>query len=476
MYAITLEEDMRHFDVVIVGAGSAAFAAAIKASDLGATVAMIESGAIGGTCVNVGCIPSKNLIEAADLYHSVMGPNRYRGLSFGRAQLDFAGLIEQKDQLVTTLRQKKYLDVAQGREGISIMKGQGHFIGPQQIVVNEEVVTGRQVLIATGTRACIPPFPGLESVPYLTSTEAFMLKKLPVSMMIIGGGVIALELGQMFQRFGVRVTILERGPHVLSGFDEEVAHSIQGLLQNEGLNILTHTTVAQVGQSDTGVTVRVHTNGQTHDLTGETLLIACGRVPNTDHLDLDKAGVEVDDRDFVKVNEEMQTTHQSIWAAGDVTGPPLATPVGAREGVIAAENMLTGKHRRMDYSIIPRAVFTEPEVASVGLTATEARQQGIRVKADCLDLKHVPKAAAIYKTGGLVNMVVEEDTDRIIGVHLVADRGADLIHEAALAIKCRLTTQDLIDMIHVYPTMSESIRMAAQIFQKDVSTLSCCAE
>ncbi|MCA9469801.1 MAG: FAD-dependent oxidoreductase, partial [Nitrospira sp.] len=187
-------------------------------------------------------------------------------------------------------------------------------------------------------------------------------------------------------------------------------------------------------------------------------------------------GVETDDRGFVKVNHEMQTTHESIWAAGDVTGPPLATPVGAREGVIAVENMLSGHHRQMDYSIIPRAVFTDPEVASVGLTASEARQQGIQVKADCLDLKHVPKAAAIYKTEGLVNMVVEEDTDRIIGVHLVADRGADLIHEAALVVKCRLTTKDLIDMIHVYPTMSEALRMAAQIFQKDVSTLSCCAE
>lgn len=467
---------MHQYDVVILGSGSAAFAGAIKAADLGATVAMIEADTIGGTCVNVGCIPSKNLIAAADLYHSVIGPQLYRGLSLGSAQVDFASLVEQKEELVLNLRKKKYVDVAQGREAISILKGQGHFNSPQQIVVNEEVVTGRQVLIATGTRACIPSFPGLESVPYLTSSEAFMLKKLPGSLIIIGGGVIALELGQMFQRFGVMVTILERGPHVLSGFDQEVAFSIQNILQDEGLNILTHTTVAQVGQSDTDVTVRVHTNGQSHDLNGETLLIACGRIPNTDHLHLDKAGVEITDRGFVKVNQEMQTTHQSIWAAGDVTGPPLATPVGAREGVIAAENMLASHHRQMDYTIMPRAVFTQPEVASVGLTATEARQQGIRVKADCLDLKHVPKAAAIYKTGGLVNMVVEENTDRILGVHLVADRGADLIHEAALAIKCRLTTKELIDMIHVYPTMSEAIRMAAQIFQKDVSTLSCCAE
>ena len=467
---------MRHFDVVILGAGSAAFAGAIKAAELGATVAMVESGTIGGTCVNVGCIPSKNLIEAADLYHSVMGPKRYQGLGFGRAQLDFASLIEQKDHLVTTLRQKKYLDVAQGHENISIIKGQGRFISPQQIVVDEEVVTGRQILIATGTRACIPSFPGLESVSYLTSTEAFMLKKLPVSMIIIGGGVIALELGQMFRRFGVQVTILERGPHILSGFDQEVAFSIQNILQDEGLNILTSTTVVQVYQSEFAPMVKVQTPEKNRELMGEVLLVACGRVPNTDHLDLEKVGVEIDDRGFVKVNQEMQTTHQSIWAAGDVTGPPLATPVGAREGVIAAENMLVGHHRQMDYTIIPRAVFTEPEVASVGLTATAARQQGIRVKADCLDLKHVPKAAAIYKTGGLVNMVVEEDTDRIIGVHLVADRGADLIHESALVVKCRLTTKDLIDMIHVYPTMSESLRMTAQIFQKDVSTLSCCAE
>lgn len=467
---------MRHFDVVILGSGSAAFAGAIKAADLGATVAMIEADTIGGTCVNVGCIPSKNLIAAADLSQSVMGPQRFRGLSWGSAHIDFASLIEQKDELVWHLRKKKYVDVAQGHEVISIIKGHGRFISPQEIIVNEEIVTGRHVLIATGTRACIPPFPGLESVPYLTSTEAFMLKKLPASLIIIGGGVIALELGQMFHRFGVCVTILERGPRVLSAFDKEVAHSIQHILQDEGLNILTNTTVSQVGPSEAGVAMEVKINGRPDGLSGETVLIACGRVPNTNDLDLEKAGVEVDDRGFIRVDQEMQTTHECIWAAGDVTGPPLATPVGAREGVIAAENMLTGVHRRMDYTIIPRAVFTDPEVASVGLTASEARQQGIHVKADCLDLIHVPKAAAIYKTEGLVNMVVEEDTDRILGVHLVANRGADLIHEAALAIKCRLTTKDLIDMIHVYPTMSESLRMAAQIFQKDMSTLSCCAE
>ncbi|GJL53015.1 MAG: hypothetical protein NPIRA02_01470 [Nitrospirales bacterium] len=251
---------MSAYDVVILRSGSAAFAGAIKAAELGATVAMIEAEIIGGTCVNVGCIPSKNMIAAADLYHSVMGMQRYRGLSFGAAQVEWASLVEQKEELVLNLRKKKYLDLAEGHEAISILQGKGHFISLQQILVNEEVVTGRQVLIATGTRACIPAFPGLESVSYLTSTEAFMLKTLPVSMIIIGGGVIALELGQMFHRFGVHVTILERGPHILSGFDEEVARSIQNILQDEGLNILTSTTVTEVSQSDTGVTVRVHTH------------------------------------------------------------------------------------------------------------------------------------------------------------------------------------------------------------------------
>ncbi|MBI3994807.1 MAG: NAD(P)/FAD-dependent oxidoreductase, partial [Nitrospirae bacterium] len=356
------------------------------------------------------------------------------------------------------------------------LKGHARFVSKNQVQVGDQIVEAPKFLIATGSRACIPNFPGIDKIKYLTSTEAFELKRLPKSMVIIGGGVIALELGQMFHRFGTKVTILERSGHVLSGMDEEVAEAMQKILIEEGVEVRTNSIVTQVDRAAKSMAVTVSTDGKTKKLITEQLLVACGRIPNSDEIGLEKVGVALDEKGYIQVNEEMQTSADHIWAAGDVTGPPLATPVGAREGVIAAENMLNESHLKMDYTVIPRAVFTDPEVAAVGLSAAEARAQGMQVEADCLDLAHVPKAAAIYQTKGLVKMVIEKETKRIVGVQLAANRGADIIHEAALAVKYRLTVQDLIQTIHVYPTMSEAIRMAAQMFTKDVSKLSCCAE
>mgnify|MGYP001615330598 CR=1 FL=1 len=463
------------FDLVILGSGSAAFAAAIKASELGARVAMTENGTIGGTCVNVGCIPSKNLIEAAREYYS-QSHISFKGIGCRNGDLDLASLIRQKDRLVSHLRNKKYIHIARNDPNISIIKGRARFLSKTEVEVGNRVIEAPKFIIATGARSCIPLFLGIDKVRYITSREAFKLKKPPRSMIIIGGGFISLELGQMFHRLGTNVTILERGPHVLRGFDEEAARSIQNILMDEGISIYINSPVEGVEQKGKETMITASVNKKRRRFTSEELLIACGRVPNTEGIGHEDVEVEKDQRGFIKVDMEMKTTADSIWAAGDVTGPPQATPIGAREGVIAAENAITDRHLKMDYSVIPRAVFTDPEVASVGLTAEEARAKGLKVAADCLDLNHVPKAAAIYKTKGLVKMVIEEETKRILGVHLVADRGADIIHEAALAIKCQLTTRDLIEMIHVYPTMSEAIRMAAQMFTKDVSRLSCCAE
>lgn len=263
---------------------------------------------------------------------------------------------------------------------------------------------------------------------------------------------------------------------MLKDFDDEIAESIQAILREEGMTILTHTRVTAVRRARRQIEVDIARNGRARRLTAEQLLVACGRTPNRDGIGLEHVGVAVDEQGFIRVDDEMRTTAAQIWAAGDVTGPPLATPVGAREGVVAAENMLKDAHLKMDYAAVPRAVFTDPEVAAVGVTAAEARAQGLHVEAACLDLAHVPKAAATYRTRGLVKMVIESGSQRIVGVQLVASRGADIIHEATLAVQYRLTIRDLIRTIHVYPTMSEAIRMAAQMFVKDVSRLSCCAE
>lgn len=471
-----------HFDLVILGSGSAAFAAAIKAAELGARVAMTENRQIGGTCVNRGCIPSKNLIRAAEVYHS--GNHQpFSGLALKQQGVNAEKLIAQKDELVERLRHTKYISIAEENERITIFSGQTHFVAKDKIQVGDEILAAPKFLVATGARTRTEVgIEGLSQVDYLTSDlltsrEPMELKTLPKSWIIIGGGFIACELGQMFRRLGAEVIMLERGPRLISGFDEEVATSLRKILEEEGVQIICNAQAVNVRERDGQTAVTAKVEGHLADFCGERLLLATGVIPNTEGLALEIPRVELNEHGFIKVDDEMRTTALHVWGAGDVTGPPLATPVGAREGVIAAENILDEhRHKKMDYWAIPRAIFTDPEVASVGLTIEQAKQQGYEVRANCLFLEHVPKAAAIRDTRGLVKMVIDAQTHRIVGVHLIAHREADIIHEAALAVKFKLTVEDLIDTIHVYPTMAEAIRMAAQTFTKDVSKLSCCAE
>ena len=472
---------MADYDILILGSGSAAFAAALKASELGASVAMTEPREIGGTCVNRGCVPSKTLIRAAEVYH-LAGKHPFAGLRTGREAVDFAALSGQKDDLIHALRQHKYLGLASDNERIEILQGEARFVDANTAMVGEREVTAEKFLIATGARPFMPSIAGLGEVPYLTSDllsseQGLDLKELPASLLIVGGGFVACELGQMFQRLGTRVTILQRGPQLLSGIDPDISRTLCTIFNEEGVETTCEAQAEAVSGDEGGVEVTARVRGETRTFKAQRLLVATGVRPNTEHLNLDGVGVAVDRRGWVTVEPTMRTSAANIWAAGDVTGPPLATPVAAREGVIAAENMVDGsRDRRMDYRAIPRAVFTDPEVAAVGLTLEEARSQGLSAEERTMPLEVVPRAACIRDTRGLAKMVAESKTGRVLGVHLVAHSAGEIIHEAAVAIRADWTVRDLIDTIHVYPTMAETIRMVAQTFEKDVSKLSCCAE
>lgn len=469
------------YDILILGSGSAAFAAALKARELGARVAMTERREVGGTCVNRGCVPSKNLIRAAEVFHMARH-HPFSGIKTHQEGVDFPSLTIQKDNLVHHLRKKKYLDLVENDDRISILKGSARFRNANTVEVDGKPVTAEKFLIATGARTFIPPIPGINSIPFLTSDllsteEGLGLKELPKSITIIGGGVIACELGQMFQRLGSKVTILQRGPRLLTRVDEEIAATLCQILNDEGVESICDVEVQSVEDSPKGVTVRAAVSGKTKIFYASRLLVATGVQPNTEELGLESVNVSTDPLGFIKTDETMQTSAPNIWAAGDVTGPPFATPVGAREGVIAAENMVDPCcQKRMDYRVIPRAIFTEPEVATVGLTLEEAKKEGFDADSRSLPLSVVPKAACILDTRGLVKMVIDRGTKRILGVHLIAHNGSDIIHEAAVAIRAGWTTEDLVETIHVYPSMAEAIRMVAQAFEKDVSRLSCCAE
>ena len=473
------------FDLLILGSGSTAFAAALRAAELGKTAAMTEMRTLGGTCVNRGCLPSKNLIEAARIVWESAHP-RYKGLKPAKMEFDFGELISQKQDVVHSYRDKKYQSILYEEDKINVLSGQARLIDKHTVLVGSRKVSGDQILIATGTRPTIPPIEGLDQVPYLTSdlltsNESQELKDLPESLVIIGGGYISLELGQMFHRFGTRVTILERSQVILPNYEPEVSDALTFALRDEGINLVTGVLVDRVSQiSDREIQVIARIGEKVQTFKGEKLLVATGREPNTDNTGLDNAGIQLDGQGFVKVNDELQTNVPNIWAAGDVIGRQTesqpATPVGAHDGVIAAKNALAGAHQKVDHRVIARTIFTDPQVAVVGMTDVEANGTGIRCWCGTIPLELVPRAGATHQINGIAKMVINRDTHEVVGVSLVMPNAGEVIHEAAMALRFRARLDDYIDMIHVYPTMAEALKIAAISYFKDPAKLSCCAE
>ena len=471
------------FDLVILGSGATAFGVSLRASELGASVAMVEERTVGGTCVNRGCLPSKNLIEAARLFHDAHQP-RYPGLLPKGMGLDFPALIRQKDDVVEYYRDHKYTSIVGGERNITIVEGHGEFIDSQTVRVGDRRLRAGKFVVATGSRPSAPPIEGLADVPYLTSDlltvgEGLELTELPRSLIVIGSGYIALELGQLFHRFGTEVTLLERGPAILKHYEPVVGETLAAILRDEGLNVRLNATTQRVRSDGTAVVVGIVQNGVERELRAEKLLVATGRAPNTDNVGLDRVGVETDERGWVKVDGEFRTTAPHIWAAGDVigwhTGSQLATPVGVHDGAAVAHNAIHGERRTADHRVIPRVIFTDPQVAVVGLTEQEAEAQSIDCRCQEVPIELVPRAGAIRDTRGVIKMVAERATGKVLGVSMVGRDAGEVIHEAAMGLRFGATIDDFIDLVHVYPTMAEALKIVAIAFYKDPAKLSCCA-
>jgi mercuric reductase len=480
-----------YFDLLILGSGSTAFAAATRAADLGKTTVMIEARTLGGACVNRGCLPSKNLIEAAQLVYDAAHP-RYPGLHPAHVEVDFAALVAQKDALIRDYRDQHYASSLDGRDGpdpVQVVHGRAVLVDPHtaEVTATDGAVrrlSGNQVLIATGSSPVVPDVAGLAETPYLTSDlltsdECQELTELPTSLVILGGGYIALELGQLFARLGTEITILERSGRILKDYEPEIGKALTDILRAEGIRILTRAEVNQVVGDANGIRVSALVRDEPQDFRAAQLLVAVGRQPNTAGLDLERVGVHLDGHGAVVVDEHLQTTVPHIWAAGDVigraTGSQIATPVGAHDGGIAASNALTGAHRRVDHTVIPRAIFTDPQVAVVGLTDREANARGFVCQCNTIPMSVVPRAGAVRDTRGVIKMVLERATRRVLGVSMVGKSAAEVIHEAAMALRFGATADDFIDLVHVYPTLAEALKLVAISFTKDVSKLSCCA-
>lgn len=458
--------------VVIIGSGSASFAAALRAAEEGASVTIVEAGIIGGTCVNVGCVPSKIMIRAAQLAHQ-QAHHPFHGLGKSTATVDRTALVLQQQRRVEELRHDKYESILETNPNINLIQGRARFIDAHTIEVSKSCgtvhITGDRFLIATGRSPGIPATPGLLGTPYWTSTTALVAEQLPEHLLVYGASVVALELAQAFLRLGSKVTLIARST-LLSKEDPAIGAGLHSALEAEGMRILTHTQV---------VSVR-HENGVFHldighaTLVGDQLLVATGRQPNTAGLGLDATQVEVDATGAVVIDAHMRTSAPHIYAAGDCTNQPQYVYVAAAAGTRAARNMM-GEDVVLDLSAMPAVVFTDPQVATVGLTEQQAKSQSLDVESRTLTLDNVPRALANFDTNGFIKLVAEKASGRLLGAQILSAEAGEMIQTAALAIRNGMTVQELGDQLFPYLTMVEGLKLCAQTFFKDVKQLSCCA-
>ncbi len=461
------------YDLVVIGAGSAGFSASITAADQGARLALIGGGTIGGTCVNIGCVPSKTLIRAAETLHNARVAARFAGITAGAELTDWRGTVRQKDALVSELRQAKYIDLLPAYNGIAYHDGAARLVSGG-VEVNGTRIPAGKIIIATGARPAVPAIPGIETVPYLTSTTALDLEELPRSLLVIGGGYIGAELAQMFARAAVKVTLAYRS-RLLPEAEYEIGAALTGYFQDEGISVISGIAYRAIRKTEKGIALDVSRDGQNTTIDADQVLITTGRSPNIEGLGLTEHGIAVSPKGGIVVDDRMRTTRAGIYAAGDVTGRDQFVYMAAYGAKLAAKNALNGDSLRYDNSAMPAIVFTDPQVASVGLTEAAARTAGYAIRVSTIGLDQVPRALAARDTRGLIKLVADAGSGRLLGAHVLAPEGADSIQTAALAIRQGLTIDELADTIFPYLTTVEGLKLAALSFEKDVAKLSCCA-
>ncbi len=461
--------------IAIVGTGSGAFAAAIKAAERGAQVTIIEGAdVIGGTCVNVGCVPSKIMIRGAHIAY-LQAHHNVAGLPLNTPNLDRCAMVAQQQKWVEKLRYSKYESILKTNPGIKLVRGMARFKDAHTLWVagsddSEIEIRADRILLAVGASPFIPNIAGLADTPYWTSTEALVAQQVPQHLLVLGASVVALELAQAFRHLGAEVTIIARST-LLAKKESEIGAQLVKVFEDEGIKVRLNTVLESVGHN--GSQFELLTN-KGEALKGSQLLVATGRKPNTMYLQLDKVGIKTDERGGISIDDHMRTTVENIYAAGDCTSQPQFVYVAAASGTRAAINM-TGGDKTIDLSVVPAVVFTNPQVATVGLTEQQAIKQGLAVDSRTLDLENVPRALANMDTRGFIKLVAARDSGRIVGCQVLASEGGEIIQTAALAIRNRMTIEELADQLFPYLTMVEGLKLTAQTFNKDVKQLSCCA-
>jgi len=461
------------YDLAVIGAGSAGFSAAIAAAEQGAQVALIGHGTIGGTCVNVGCVPSKTMIRAAEALHGARAASRFPGLVGEAHVADWRTLIAAKDDLVSTLRQKKYVDLLPEYNGVAYLEGAARF-NAAGLQVNGKSLHADKIIIATGASPALPEIAGIEDVSYLTSTSALELTELPRSFLVIGGGYIGCELAQMFARAGTAVTLVTRS-RLLPEAAPEISGALTRCLADDGITVRSGLAYSLIEQRAGNIALTIDVNGEKETLTAEQVLVTTGRTPNTAGIGLEESGIRLAPNGGIVVDDRMRTTRPGVYAAGDVTGRDQFVYMAAYGAKLAACNALNGDSLVYDNAAMPWVVFTDPQVAGVGLSEAAAKAAGFVTKTSIVPLDQVPRALAARDTRGLIKLVADAKSDRLLGGQILAPEGADSIQTLALALKHGMTAQALGEMIFPYLTTVEGLKLAAQGFCKDVTKLSCCA-
>lgn len=455
---------MSSFDVTIIGSGPGGYVAAIRCAQLGFKTAIIEKSELGGTCLNVGCIPSKALLDSSEHYHNAVTNFAEHGIEIKKAKIDFEKMIQRKREVVDT--NVKGIDYLMNKNKIEVFKGTGSFKDTTHVIVTKEdgtteEIESKNIIIATGSYSTELPFAKTDKKRIITSTEALELKEIPEHMIVIGGGVIGLELGSVYLRLGSKVTVIEYMDRIIPGMDAALSRELAKVLKKQGMKFHTSTKVSEVTNEGKKVNVKAENKkGEEVTFDGDYVLVAVGRSPYTDGLGLENAGIETDERGRIKTNEHLQTNVSNVYAIGDVITGAMLAHKAEDEGVLVAEK-LAGQKPHIDYNLIPGVVYTWPEVAAVGKTEEQLKADGVKYKSGSFPFRALGRARASMDLDGFVKILADETTDEVLGIHIIGARAADLIAEAVMAMEYRASAEDIARMSHAHPTYAEAIKEAA---------------
>ncbi|MGZ5197125.1 MAG: dihydrolipoyl dehydrogenase [Kaistella sp.] len=456
---------MSQFDVTIIGSGPGGYVAAIRCAQLGFKTAIIEKYSVmGGTCLNVGCIPSKALLDSSEHFENAKHHFADHGIIINEPKADLARMIARKNEVVDqTTKGIKFL---MEKNKITVFEGVGSFESATQVKVTKndgstELLDTKYAIIATGSKPSSLPFITLDKERVITSTEALELKEIPKHLVVIGGGVIGLELGSVYKRLGSEVTVVEFMDKIIPTMDGALSKELNKVLRKQGMKFMLSTAVQAVERNGDSVKVTAKDKkGQEVVVEGDYVLVSVGRKPYTDGLAVEKAGVDLDERGKVKVNEHLQTNVSNIYAIGDVVVGPMLAHKASEEGVLVAE-LIAGQKPHINYNLIPGVVYTWPEVAAVGKTEEQLKAEGVAIKVGNFPMRALGRSRASGDLDGFVKIIADEKTDEVLGVHMIGARAADLIAEAVTAMEFRASAEDISRMSHAHPTFAEAMKEAA---------------